>query len=109
MANEFGKAGHEAEDGEGIWVETDRLRPELYWPVLAMKPGEVSDVISVDSAFYVLKLEERRRAALGTFEKAQLGVQRELKRMIVATQYDAWIERLRKDAHIVILDVRAKP
>ena len=65
LAASYSDAGDALQGGQMGWRPADRL-PELFaTALLAMKPGEVSDVLRSPGGFHVLRLLERRGAGEG--------------------------------------------
>ena len=68
-----------------------------------MKPGEISPVIKVDNAYYILMVEAKKPA----ITKPLSGVQQEIVQNLIQQEklkiQDQWLETLRKKAYIKIL------
>jgi len=68
--------GPGATDGGEIgWVERDRgLKKELRDAAFALKEGEISDVVTTQGGFFILKVEEIKAGKVTPFEEAQVEV-----------------------------------
>lgn len=99
--SEDGKAGA---GGDWGWVDARDLRPELAKPVASLKKGTVSAVLRMDDDFYLVKLEERQAAGPVPFDEVRSTIEKELRRKEIRRLSVLWIERLRKDAYIKLVE-----
>jgi len=98
--------GDKAEEGGNWgWVEPTILRTELAEGVADIKPGEVSEIIETKEEIYLLKVEGKQEAATTPFSEVRQEIERELRRDAIDAAYTAWIDRLKGEAYIKILDV----
>lgn len=94
-----------AKDGGGRdWTAPDMLRKDLADFVMQAEPGALSEVIELGSNYVLLNLDERRAASKVTFESAYGDVERELRLEKSKQIYDEWIERLRRDSFVRVLN-----
>ncbi len=75
---------------------------ELRWAAQDVKVGEVSEPINADEQWYVIKVEERKAAEKGTFEKVKEQVTEDYKRA-QAEPVDQLVNRLRQKAVVSIV------
>ena len=75
----------------------------LAGPAFALAPGEVSEVIRLEKAFYLIKVEEKTEAKTKSLEEVRNDVAEALYRDKVAEQMQRYLRRLRERA---IVDVR---
>ena len=90
--------------GDWGWVDMRDLRPELAKPVAALKKGAISDLIRMDGDSYVVKLEDHLAAGPVPFEEVRVSIERELRRKEIRRLTVMWMERLRKDAYIRVVE-----
>lgn len=100
MAATYSQSADSRDKGLWGWVERTVLRKELADIAFALKPGEVSDVIEVGNAYFILLVEERRPA----HSKALSEVRDEIENNLVKEERERlekqWIERLKKKTFI---------
>ena len=59
-------------------VPVDQLEPQVVKALLAMKPGEVSDVIQVEQAYTIVRLQEHTLAGKAKFDDVKAQLEKEL-------------------------------
>ncbi len=78
--------------GRDGWVENGAYRvKEVEAAALKLQPGEVSDIIQADQAFFLVKLEEIQRGTLEPFDK--LEVQDRIREKLRAEQFQVLREK----------------
>jgi parvulin-like peptidyl-prolyl isomerase len=76
------------------------LKAELAKAVLALEPGQVSPPVEVGGDYYILKLELRKDGRVPPFEEVQEEIERTLRAAEAETIYRAWVQGLRRKAHV---------
>ena len=104
LARKLSEDGNADKGGDWGWVDTRDLRPELAKPVALLSKGAVSDVIRMDGDFYLIKLEDRQAAGPVPFEEVRSSIEKELRRKEIRHLSSVWMDRLRKDAYIQIVE-----
>jgi parvulin-like peptidyl-prolyl isomerase len=66
--------------GDHKAVEKDKLPPQVVKALLAMKPGQVTDVIQIDQAYTIIRLNAHTPATKKTFEQLKSGLRTELQK-----------------------------
>jgi peptidyl-prolyl cis-trans isomerase SurA len=93
--------GHKAAEGGYLgWIDPESRRHELADAIADLDAGEISDVISAGDDYYILKVEGRKNGTVIQFEKAQDTIRQELQKKEAQRLFEAWIERLKKNAFI---------
>lgn len=106
IAKKVSEDGKAESGGDWGWLDPRKtLRPELAEAILSLAAGETSDILETRGEFYVLKVEERRDESALAFEDVLPQVERDMRQEETKRLYDAWIERLKTNASIAILDV----
>lgn len=82
-----GEGARAKDGGEWGWVSRDVLRKELADAAFALKPGELSEVIETDQAWFILRIMDRRPASIRPFRQ----VREEIRKRLVAQQRSAAI------------------
>jgi parvulin-like peptidyl-prolyl isomerase len=81
--------------GDVGWVQRGAYRLEpLEEAVWKIQPGEVTEVVRINDAFYIAKLENRKQGRVQPFEEQ--GVQREIEKTLRAQMLDAMRSRQRE-------------
>ena len=81
------------------------MMPELEKAILALKPGEVSDLVYTTSGFHIIKLEERIPGKLKPFESVKAEIEETLYRKKSEERFNQWAKELRSKASIEIKDL----
>ena len=82
------------------WIDPDSRRAELAVALKKLSVGEISEVIPAGDELYILKVEGRKNASVVQFEAVQKSIRNDLYKKQLRRLYDAWIERLKKNAYI---------
>jgi len=82
------------------WIDPDSRRAELAVVLKKLSVGEISEVIPAGDELYILKVEGRKNASVVQFEAVQKSIRNDLYKKQLRRLYDAWIERLKKNAYI---------
>ena len=78
------------------------MQPELEKNILALKPGEVSDLISTPIGFHIIKLEARIAGAVKPFEGVKAEIEEILYKKKSEERFNQWAKDLRGKANIEI-------
>lgn len=82
------------------WIDAESRRAEIAAVLKALPVGEISEVVPVGDELYIFKIEGRKNASVVPFETVQDSILNELQKKELRRLYDAWIERLKKNAYI---------
>ncbi len=106
---DFGKVADEVSDdarrfkgGERGWIENkdSDLRKELREIVFSSKPGDVSAPKDLDSAIFIIKVEERKPAGMRSLSDVRTEIEQTLRTAEMERLRKQWVGRLRKKAFI---------
>jgi len=86
--------------GDHKAVDRAKLAPQVVQALLAMKPGDVSDIIQVEQAFTIVRLNQHIMAGKMKFADVKDSLQKELQRKKVEEVRAALDKRLRKSAKV---------
>ncbi len=96
MASIYSQGSQARNRGDWDWVEKSVLRKELADAAFTLKPGEHSGVIETPTAFYIMKVEDRKEAHV----KPLSDVRDQVESLLLARErtrlQQQWIEKLRK-------------
>ena len=81
------------------------MMPELEAAILAMKPGEVSELVYTASGFHIIKLEERTSGKVKPFENVKAEIEDALYRKKSEERFNQWAKDLRAKASIEMKDL----
>ncbi len=89
--------------GDWGWIERNTLTEPLTRVAFSLKPGEVSKVVTLDGAYYILMAEARKNAQVRPIGEVRDEIERNLIQQERMKSQERWIETLRKKAYIKIL------
>jgi peptidyl-prolyl cis-trans isomerase SurA len=82
------------------------MQPELEAAIVAMKPGDVSELVYTAAGFHIIKLEERLSGALKPFESVKAEIDETLYRKKSEERFSQWAKELREKASIEVKDLK---
>lgn len=86
--------------GDHKKVERSKLAPQVVQALLAMKDGQVSDIIQIDQAYTIIRLNQHILAGKMKFEDVKASLLQELRKRKVEETRAALDKRLRKTAKV---------
>lgn len=86
--------------GDHKTVERSKLAPQVVQAFLAMKPGDVTDIIQVEQAYTIIRLNQHLPAGKRTFDQVKDSVRKELEKHKTEEVRAALDKRLRKAAKV---------
>jgi peptidyl-prolyl cis-trans isomerase SurA len=89
----------------GIFKKGDML-PELEQTILAMKPGEVSELVVTPAGFHIIKLDERIKGSVKPFESVKAEIEDAIYRKKSEERFNLWAKELRSKASVDIKDLK---
>jgi len=89
----------------GIFKKGD-MQPELESAIIAMKPGEVSELVYTPVGFHIIKLEERIIGKLKPFEGLKASIEETIYSKKSEERFSQWAKELRAKASIEIKDLK---
>jgi peptidyl-prolyl cis-trans isomerase SurA len=89
--------------GDHKAVDRDSLPPQVIQAFLSMKPGQVSDLIQVEQAYTILRLNQHSLARKLSFEEVQGKLRTELQRARYEQLRAGLDKRLRANAKVEVL------
>lgn len=88
----------------GRFKKGDML-PELERTIIAMKPGEVSELVNTPLGFHIIKLEERVSGRVKPFESVKAEIEDALYRKKSEERFSQWAKELRGKASVEVKDL----
>lgn len=104
LARQFSEDPSSAKGGEWGWLALPDLRTELSQAVARLESGKSSGVVTMDGDFYLVRVEEREAAGVVPFDEVRSSIEKDLRRKESRRLYKLWIQSLRKDAYIEVVD-----
>ena len=89
--------------GDRKEVEKDKLPPPVVAAALAMKPGQVSDLIQLGTAYTLFRLNAHVAAGISPYEEVKAKLSTDLQKQRNEQLRSALNKRLRKTAKIEVL------
>jgi parvulin-like peptidyl-prolyl isomerase len=89
--------------GDHKAVQKDRLPPQVVKALLAMKPGQVSDLIQIEQAYTIIRLNAHTPAGKQSFEEVKSGLRTDLQKNKYEQLRVALDKRLRANAKVELL------
>lgn len=89
--------------GDWGWIERKTLNDELAKVAFSLKPGEISPVIPLDNAYYILMVESKKPAVTKSLSEVQPQILEALTQEEKLKGQDRWLKELRQKAYIRIL------
>ena len=89
--------------GDHKAVEREKLPPQVVKAFLAMKPGQVSDLIQIEPAYTILRLNAHTAAGKQSFEEVKAGLRSELQKSKYERLREGLDKSLRAKAKVEIL------
>jgi parvulin-like peptidyl-prolyl isomerase len=106
-SEEFGLLAEEESDddyrvvmGQHKPVPADELAPQVVKALLAMHAGDVSDLIQIEQAYTIVRLQEHKPAGQTKFEEVKAQLQKELQQKKREQLRSALDQKLRQNARI---------
>jgi parvulin-like peptidyl-prolyl isomerase len=106
-AEEFGLLAEKASDddyrvvmGQHKPVPADKLAPQVLKALVAMKTGDVSDVIQIEQAYTIVRLGQHSPAGMTKFEEVKPQLEKELHQTKTNQLRAALDKRLRENAKV---------
>ncbi len=89
----------------GRFKKGDML-PELEGTIMAMKPGEISELVTTPVGIHIVKLEERINGALKPFESVKVEIENDIYRKKSEERFSQWAKELRSKSSIEIKELK---
>jgi peptidyl-prolyl cis-trans isomerase SurA len=103
LARKYSDDPNARDDGGDLGVfKKGEMLPEIEEKVIAMKPGEVSDIISTPTGFHIIKLEEKNADRAKPYDLVKQQIEETLYRKKSEERFTKWVEELRKGASVQI-------
>ncbi len=89
--------------GDWGWIERKTLNEDLAKVAFSLKPGEISQIIPLDNAYYILMVEARKPATTKPLSEVQQEIVQRLTEEEKVKSQERWLKTLREKAYVKIL------
>ncbi len=89
----------------GRFKKGDML-PELEKTIMAMKPGEISELVSTPVGLHIIKLEERVSGKMKPFASVKTEIENEIYRKKSEERFSQWAKELRTKSSIEVKELK---
>ena len=100
IARAYSEGPRRADGGDLGWVKQGDLRPELVKVAFALQPGQTSRVVASDDGFYILRVDDTKRARVSSMAEVRPAIERTLLQEERQRLQQKWIDSLRAKAFI---------
>ncbi|MBC7962775.1 MAG: peptidylprolyl isomerase [Steroidobacteraceae bacterium] len=107
LAKSYSEDPAARKDGGDLGVfKKGEMQAELESTILAMKPGEVSELVSTPAGFHIIKLEERFSGKLKPFEALKAEIEEAIYRKKSEERFGQWAKELRSKASVELKELK---
>jgi len=99
MATVYSQDSQRSQGGDRGWVERSVLRKELAAVAFALKPGQVSEVVDLPEACYLMQVEQARPAHVKPLSEVRDDVELTLRTQAQKQLEQQWIAQLKKKTY----------
>jgi peptidyl-prolyl cis-trans isomerase C len=104
LAREYSQdEGSAAQGGDLDYFPKGRMVPEFSNAAFAMQPGQISDVVTSQFGYHVIKVTERKPGRVVPFEEAVPQIKQFLERQKKQDKQNAFVDGLKKKSKIEVL------
>jgi peptidyl-prolyl cis-trans isomerase C len=103
LAQEHSQDGSAAQGGDLNYFTKDQMVPAFANVAFALKPGQISDVVTTQFGYHVIKVTDRKPARVVPYEEASAKIKEYLGEQKKQQHADAFIDGLKKKAKIEVL------
>jgi parvulin-like peptidyl-prolyl isomerase len=103
IASNFSEDTYRTRGGDAGYIHKGRMLTEIDEAAFKLKGGEVSDIITAENNYFIIKVEDRKPAQQIPFEETKEKLRRELESEKAGELKQKWMESLRSKAKIEIL------
>jgi peptidyl-prolyl cis-trans isomerase C len=109
LAREYSEDPGSKDKGGEYTFPRGEMMPEFESAAFALKPNEISDIITTPFGYHIIKLSEHIPAQKVAFDKVAPRIKSHLAQQEVAQLAPDFLAKVRKEADVKILDENLKP
>jgi len=103
LAQQYSQDGSAAQGGDLNYFPKGQMVPEFSNVAFALKPGQLSDVVTTQFGYHIIKTTDHKTGRVVPFEEAQPQIKQFLERQKKQDKQNAFVEGLKKKAKIEVL------
>lgn len=103
LAESYSDAPQRSSGGDMGWVSDSTLRPELAKVVFKLRPGESTKIIEVEEGYYILRVEEIKKATVVPLADVREQIEQTLMLEEKQKLQQQWLDGLRSKAFIKMM------
>ena len=103
IAYKMSEDPYRVKGGDIGYMHKGRMLAEIEEAAFKLKVGEVSDIVKVENAWFIIKLEDKKPEHVIAFEEIKGQLKKELEKNRIQELKEAWITDLRAKAKIEVL------
>ena len=103
LAKKYSADGSAQEGGDLNFFTKGQMVPAFDQAAFALKPGEISDIVTTQFGYHIIKVTERRPASTVPFEQVSARIKEYLTEQQKQQKVDTFIESLKQKAKIEVL------
>ena len=103
LAKKYSADGSAQEGGDLNFFTRGQMVPAFDQAAFALKPGEISDIVTTQFGYHIIKVTERRPASTVPFEQVSARIKEYLTEQQKQQKVDTFIESLKQKAKIEVL------
>jgi len=103
IAYKMSEDPYRVKGGDLGYMHKGMMIPEIEEAASKLKVGEVSDIVKVENAWFIIKLEDKKPEHMLSFEEIKGELKKELEKNRIQDLKEAWITDLRAKAKIEVL------
>ena len=103
IAYKMSEDPYRVKGGDIGYMHKGRMLAEIEEAAFKLKVGEVSDIVKVENAWFIIKLEDKKPEHMLSFEEIKGELKKELEKNRIQELKEAWITDLRAKAKIEVL------
>jgi peptidyl-prolyl cis-trans isomerase SurA len=100
VAKQVSQDSRRSRGGDWGWQKRSDLRPEFVEPLFALKKGQFTQPVYVNSAAFILYVNDRRYAGIQPIENVRGEIEQILSAQMGREAQDRWLERLRRNGYV---------
>jgi peptidyl-prolyl cis-trans isomerase C len=109
LVKEFSDDPGSKDQGGEYTFPRGKMMPEFEAAAFALKPNDVSDIVTTSYGYHIIKLSEKIPAKKVELTKVSPDIKEYLKGQIMQKQLPDYMDQLKKAANLEILDEKLKP
>jgi peptidyl-prolyl cis-trans isomerase SurA len=100
LARQYSQAPSAPDGGQLGWLRVEEMAPYLKEIVARLEPGQLSEVVSTEQGYQILRVKEFHQGGTRPFEQVKDEIYRKLFQQDVDREYETWLKNLRQRAYI---------